>query len=110
MKKFLAIALLILCITAKKHHKQATGEDVEANPMFQCFKDHCMDQAFECLSDEACTKILETCGQKYGGKHMQRDKLMECTANNELSAAYSNCMNNNCAQFAPTMRFFDKRK
>ncbi|CAD8119118.1 unnamed protein product [Paramecium sonneborni] len=109
MKNFLAIALLILCITAKKHHKPATGEEVQTNPMRQCLYDKCGDHAINCMQDDACNETFDICIKTHG-PDMKIDLFVECTANNKVASAFVDCMKTNCLSFAPIMRFFNKRK
>ncbi|CAD8081347.1 unnamed protein product [Paramecium primaurelia] len=107
MKQILAIALLILCITARKHHKQE-GEE-PTNPMVQCIQDNCMNEAFGCVFDDACAETMKTCDEEHG-EDMKIDTLVECTANNEFASAFATCMQTNCASLEQVMRFFNRRK
>ncbi|CAK68022.1 unnamed protein product (macronuclear) [Paramecium tetraurelia] len=108
MKKILAIALLILCITAKKHHKQEEGQE-EITPMVQCLQDHCLNEAFGCVFNEECSKTMESCDKEYG-EGIKLEQFVSCTANDEAASALAACMQNNCASFEQMMRFFNKRK
>ncbi|CAD8191980.1 unnamed protein product [Paramecium octaurelia] len=105
MKQILAIAFLILCITAKKHHKQEEPTD----PMAQCVQDNCMNEAFGCVFDDQCTETLKNCDEQHGDS-TSIDKLIECTANNELASAFATCMQTHCASLSQVMKLFNRRK
>ncbi|CAD8093555.1 unnamed protein product [Paramecium primaurelia] len=105
MQKILAIALLILCITARKHHKQEEGQ---TDPMAQCLQDNCMDQAFECVFNEQCTQTMESCNKEHG-EDIKLDDFVSCTANDEVASAFAACMRDHCASLESIMRFFNRR-
>ncbi|CAD8084290.1 unnamed protein product [Paramecium sonneborni] len=110
MKKFLVLAFLVLCITAKKHHKsEDEGSTEQTDPMVQCLSQNCMNEAFGCFFDEECGKTMEACDAEHG-ENMNMENLASCTSNNELASAFANCMQTNCASFEQVMRFFNRRK
>ena len=68
MRKILFVALLLVCITAKKHHKQEDGGEApqEADPMAECFEHYCENQALKCIFDDKCQNTFETRHNPFG--------------------------------------------
>ncbi|CAD8117032.1 unnamed protein product [Paramecium sonneborni] len=121
MQKFLTIALLILCITAKKYHKsdekepekqpekQPEKEPVQdSNPMVQCLEKNCMNEAFGCFFDEECAKTMDSCEKEYGD-NIRIDELVKCSSDNKIAIVFSECMEKNCNNLGKIMRFLNRR-